>query len=272
MSTPREKRVLCLSALSFLCLSNTMCLAGAAEESVCPSVKSGQIVHFDNTTITFDSVPSKISEDATKIIYCVKFAKAAHEYLVDWSGINLKDVFTDKGYVSTSLTVSGVPVVGGSIAYVGANRTDFSLGILKEQSWKDAGGKAGLRLLNWVSSFRGSVSTTASGQPEPARQEKLQPVDLEFTSEQSKDGAVTLRYVNHARESKVPIGFSPPPEIARNNEAIPQNIVLAAEPGELHYKVDPANAVHKVVAVTLHNSDHQDIASVPVVVVVDPER
>lgn len=155
---------------------------------------------------------------------------------MDWSGINLKDVFTNNGYLSTSLTISGVPIVGGSIAYVGANRTDFSLGILKEQSLKDAVEKLTLRALNWVSSFRGSVSTAASGQPEPARQEKLQPVDLEFTSEQSEGGAVTLRYVNHARESQARIGFSPPAEIARHNDSIPKDIVLTAETGELHIK------------------------------------
>jgi hypothetical protein len=83
---------------------------------------------------------------------------------------------------------------------------------------------------------------------------------------------VTLRFVNHARENQSRIGFSPPAELARKNDDVPKDISMSAEPGELHYKVDPSNAAPKLVAVTLRNSDHQDIATIPVVLVVDAER
>lgn len=253
-------------------LSKTPAVAEAPESHVCPAAKTGQSVPFDNTTITFDSVPIPVSKDATQLTYCVKFATAAHDYLVDWNSVNLRGVFTRGGYLSTSLTIAGEPVVGASVAYIGANRTDFSLGILKQQTVKDAVEKLALRLFNWASSFHGSVSTVASAQPKSLRREKLQPVDLEFSSQQSEDGMVTLRFVNHAGENRSRIGFSPPAELARQNDSIPKNVTLTIEPGELHYKVDPASAVHKLVPLTLRNSDYQEIATVPVILVVDTER
>jgi hypothetical protein len=268
----RAYHVLCFAASLTLILWGTATPA-RADNPDCPGARTGQSVPFDDTTVVFDSVPSSLNEKATQITYCVRFAGVPHEYFIDWNDVGLKDVFTRNGFLSSSLTIAGLPIIGSSTAYVGVNRVPFALGILREQTLKDSAAELFQNVLNWVSSrFHGSISTVVSTRPEAERREKLQPVDLEFTAEKTNAGEVTFRFVDHAKDRKARIEFEPPEEIRQRNDDIPKGVTITQEEGALHYKVDPATAIHKRVAVTLHNSDYQKIAVIPVVLFIDGGR
>jgi hypothetical protein len=261
-----------VSLASVLAIFVPFVLGGAVADAAgpspdCPSAH-GQRVPFDQTTVTFDSVAATLDAETAQVTYCVRVSDAPHEYLVDWGDVNVKDVFTHDGFLSASRTFSGKLTIGSSTVYFGANRTDFQVGILREETI--VGALTG-KIIEGISSFHGSVSMLPVDRPEPERREKLQVANVQV-SFKLDNSQVQFVAVDLAEGSRASLLLATPIELTRANNEIPSEIQLEPKGRPYFYQVDPNFAVLRRVAVTLRNSDHKDVGTIPVTLLTDKRQ
>jgi hypothetical protein len=196
--------------------------AYAANEQ-CPGPGGGQVFPFDKTTISFDSIPGQSTGGQRNIVNCVMILNAAHEYHIDWSDAGI-DAYTIKGYLMSSRYLGDNPKIDISTAYIGVNRTKFTPGLGTEKTFfikiKEA----------FETRFLGSVSIVGRGQPEPAREAKLQPVDLQFVTQLTEPGRAQLEFADLAAQGNINISFSLPEDVRKALAATDQQFRLSKSP------------------------------------------
>jgi hypothetical protein len=235
-------------------------LAHAADEP-CPGVRGGQVFPFDGTNVIFDSIALQEQAGQRDIVNCVMIPNATHEYHIDWgeAGINS---FTRKGFLMSSRHLGDDPKIEESTAYVGVNRTKFAPGLETEKGFV-----AKLKEV-FETRFFGSVSTVARDQPEPAREAKLRPVDLQFAAQLSEPGRARLEYVDLAAPGNITIGFSLPEDVRKVLASSDLQFRLSADRTAFDYSIGSGEPVAIRIVVLLKNSDFQEIGTVPVTIII----
>jgi hypothetical protein len=242
---------------------------GASAQSVCPGAKP-QRIPFDETSVAFDSVAEKGDGRSIHVTYCVHVDAPRHDYLVDWPDTNLKDVFTRKtGELSSSRDFFGETSVTSSVVYLGANRTRFDVGALREASL--LGELHGLIVSSFhgavsTTKFHGAVSNTAINRPEEERRETAQPVDLEV-SLLMWDNTITISAFDRSPEDHQAIDLEIPYRLRQKNPGLPKSLAFRRIGDEAKYTVDPKTATTQLVSGKLVNSDNQEIGTIPVEII-----
>jgi len=228
---------------------------------VCPGAKPTTST-FDKKDILFDSVLEDSPADkvrASSIVYCVQVKDAPYEYVLDWDEHGMKNLATTgRGYYGFRIShITRTLTSGPSVVYIGVNNTKVTPNLLKEQGELQA--LLG-RVLETI--FVGSVPKNPDKQ-DVERYQNLFPASLAFRA-RHKDGLASLEYLNAEPSQKRDVEFEFSDEIKKRIPELSGRLSVGPTPKSTSYKV--TEPVPARVVITLKNSDHQGVASMPITI------